>query len=205
MLKYFKIFGKRNFWATKCSNIFYTLSKRRAIHFWPYLTWILMLESIFLVFWKDKFIVDILCFISLLMFCLEFEIFKFKVVFTSLYRVMCHAWHHQLLISQENKCSYEKNNLTFVSLALKLSKKLEVKDRVRKRGVATAIDWQLNKSSIMKDFQKKFWTISGAVSSVSLEKAFWLTKYLLFVHNARVWKECESPRVAVEGEGLSCS
>jgi len=35
-----------------------------------------MLESIFLDFWKDKFIVHILCFISLLIICLGVEVIK---------------------------------------------------------------------------------------------------------------------------------
>jgi len=35
-----------------------------------------MLESIFLDFWKDNFTVHILCFISLLILCLEFEVIK---------------------------------------------------------------------------------------------------------------------------------
>jgi len=37
---------------------------------------ILMLESIFLDFWKDKFTVHILCFISLLILCLDVEVIK---------------------------------------------------------------------------------------------------------------------------------
>jgi len=44
----------------------------------PFSLWILMLESKFLDFWKDKFYVHVLWFMSLLMLCLELEIFKFK-------------------------------------------------------------------------------------------------------------------------------
>jgi len=40
-----------------------------------------MLESIFLDFWKDKFIVIIICFMSLLTLCLELEIFKIAKIF----------------------------------------------------------------------------------------------------------------------------
>jgi len=35
-----------------------------------------MLESIFLDFWKDKFTLDILCFLSLLILSLEVEVIK---------------------------------------------------------------------------------------------------------------------------------
>jgi len=35
-----------------------------------------MLESIFLDFWKDKFTVHILCFLSLLILCLEVEVIQ---------------------------------------------------------------------------------------------------------------------------------
>jgi len=35
-----------------------------------------MLESIFLDFWKDKFIVHTLCFISLFILCLKVEVIK---------------------------------------------------------------------------------------------------------------------------------
>jgi len=87
--------------------------------------WVLMLKSIFLDFgkknfWATKYSINFLkinsmfiYFISLFIFSLEFEIYKFKVMCTNVHLAPRHAWHHQQLISWENKYFYEKNDSTF--------------------------------------------------------------------------------------------
>jgi len=94
------IFLERGFLLQHCTaSLFLFLLYGRNYKFSPFSPWILMLESIFLVFWKDKFIVNILCFTSLLTLCLELEIFKFKG-YTFLSLVTYHAlrWRHQQFV-----------------------------------------------------------------------------------------------------------